>query len=188
MLARHSDWDYRKIATNNFVLVGPELDPANVRSATDVTTAFSRIAAAGVYFISRGDGSGTHERESELWEAARTKPDSSRLLVSGAGMGATLRQADERGAYTLTDDATFMQLHEQLTLAVLFSDDARLVNSYSVVYRRGNQSASTFAEWLAVGNGRELIDAYRISGTKAFTSWPNGCPADQPTSAPCKVQ
>jgi tungstate transport system substrate-binding protein len=103
-------------------------------------------------------------------------------------MGATLRQADERGAYTLTDDATFMQLQEQLTLAVLFSSDARLVNSYSVLYPRGNQAAAMFAEWLAVGNGRALIDAFRIGGIRAFTPWPSGCPADQPTSAPCKDQ
>lgn len=186
MLARHRDWQYLKIATNQFVLVGPDTDPADVRSATDSVIAFKRIAAADAYFISRGDGSGTHERESELWASAQVKPDSSRMLVSGTGMGATLRQADERRAYTLTDDSTFMQLQRQLTLAVLLSNDARLVNSYSVLYARNNRNASTLGEWLARGRGRQLIGEYRVNGAKAFTPWPDGCRRDQPASALCK--
>jgi tungstate transport system substrate-binding protein len=185
MLARHRDWRYRKIATNQFVLVGPATDPADVRGAADVIGAFKRIAAADADFISRGDGSGTHERESELWTAAQVKPAPGRMLVSGAGMGATLRQADGRGAYTLTDDSTFMQLRQQLTLAVLFSNDPRLVNSYSVIHPRENPGASTLSDWLAQGKGRELLGAYRIGGTPAFTPWPEGCPGDAPAAALC---
>ena len=185
MLARHADWQYRKIASNQFVLVGPANDPADVHSAPDIVSAFTRMAAAGAYFISRGDGSGTHERESELWASAQATPAAGRMLISGAGMGATLRQANERGAYTLTDDSTFMQLRKQLLLSVLFSKDARLVNSYSVVYPRENPAAAALGDWLAHGKGRALIGAYRINGTQAFTPWPEGCPGDRPTSALC---
>jgi tungstate transport system substrate-binding protein len=185
MLARHGDWRYRKIATNQFVVVGPPTDPAGVRDAADIASALTRIAAADAGFISRGDGSGTHERESELWTVAQVKPAPGRMLVSGAGMGATLRQAEERGAYTLTDDSTFMQLRQQLTLAVLFSNDPRLVNSYSVVHPRNNPTASTLSDWLAQGKGRERLGAYRIGGTPAFTPWPEGCPGEVPAAALC---
>jgi tungstate transport system substrate-binding protein len=186
MLATHSDWHYQKIATNHFVLVGPDSDPAGIRTATDVVDAFKRVAAADVDFISRGDGSGTHERESDLWTFAKVRPAPSRLLVSGAGMGATLRHADERRAYTLTDDATFMQMRQQLTLAILFSKDARLVNAYAVIYPRESLLASRLAEWLASGKGREMIGEYSVSGTRSFAPWPEGCPGDQPTSMLCR--
>ena len=186
MLARHSDWRYQKIATNQFVLVGPDSDPAGVRNAPDIVSAFKRIAAGDVEFISRGDGSGTHERESDLWTAAQAKPAPARMLVSGAGMGATLRQASEQGAYTLTDDSTFMQLREQLTLAVLFSNDARLVNSYSVIHPRESSTASRLADWLATGKGRQMIGGYTVKGTNVFAPWPNGCPGDQPAASVCK--
>ena len=186
MLARHSDWRYQKIATNQFVLVGPDSDPAGIRTAADVVDAFSRIAAADVDFISRGDGSGTHERESDLWSSAKVRPAPSRLLVSGAGMGATLRHADERRAYTLTDDATFMQMRQQLALAILFSKDARLVNAYAVIYPRESLLASRLAEWLVSGKGRQMIGNYTVSETRAFAPWPEGCPGDRPTSMLCR--
>lgn len=186
MLARHSDWRYQKIATNQFVLVGPDSDPAGVRTAPDIVSAFNRIAAADVDFISRGDGSGTHERESDLWTSAQAGPSASRMKVSGAGMGATLRQASEQGAYTLTDDSTFMQLRQQLALTVLFSNDPRLVNSYSVIHPRESSTASRLAEWLWSGKGRRFIGDYSIGGTKAFAPWPQGCPGDRPTSLLCR--
>ena len=185
MLATHSEWRYQKIATNQFVLVGPDSDPAGIRTATDVVDAFRRIAATDVDFISRGDGSGTHERESDLWTSSKVRPAPSRWLVSGAGMGATLRHADERRAYTLTDDATFMQMRQQVTLAILFSKDARLVNAYAVIYPRESLLASRLAEWLASAKGRQMIGEYGVGGTRAFVPWPEGCPGDRPTSMPC---
>jgi tungstate transport system substrate-binding protein len=186
MLAKHSDWEYQKIATNRFVVVGPDADPAKIRSATDAATAFKRIASSDVDFISRGDGSGTHERETDLWNLAQCKPAADRLLVSGTGMGATLRQADQRRAYTLSDDATFLQLRDQLALTVLFANDALLVNSYAVVYPRGNQRAPVLGQWLVRGKGRELIGAYSVRGTQPFTTWPDRCAGDQPMSRLCE--
>ena len=186
MLATHPQWTYAKIATNEFMIVGPPEDPANIRGATDAASAFRRIASKPVYFLSRGDGSGTHEREMELWSAAELKPDPNRVLISGAGMGATLRQADERRAYTLTDDATFMQLRARLTLQPLFMADPRLVNSYAVIFEAESPEGLRFAKWLTIGNGRRALAAYRVGGTQPFRVWPEGCPRADPLAPLCQ--
>jgi len=117
-LAQHPEWVYRKVAFNQFLLVGPEDGPAHVRDAADVIDAFRRIAASDATFVSRGDQSGTHEREQSLWKAARVAPSAEHLLVSGASMAITLRQTNERQSYTLADDSTFWQLQSRLNLAV----------------------------------------------------------------------
>jgi tungstate transport system substrate-binding protein len=187
MLAAHPDWRYQKFATNRFVVVGPPSDPAHVREARDVVDAFARVAKSRSYFLSRGDDSGTHEREKELWAAAETTPESSRLLTSGAGMGATLRQADAQSAYTLSDDATFMQLRKDLALEPLLSSGPLLVNSYAVLFRTVSRPAQRFAAWLGEGVGRKAIAAYTIGGTRPFEVWPAGCPGSHPTAVPCEV-
>ena len=119
-----SAWLYRKLAFNRFVIVGPRADPAGIREAGDALEAFRRIAGAPVTFVSRGDSSGTHERELMLWKAAGVTPPPERLLVSGRSMAVALRHAQERQGYTLSDEATFWQLERQLDLVVLF-DGAR---------------------------------------------------------------
>ena len=185
MLQSHPDWRYQKIASNRFLVVGPRSDPADVRGATDAASAFTRIADANADFVSRGDSSGTHEREVLLWDLAKVKPTEAHLLVSGSGMGATLRQADEQEAYTLTDDATFSQLRDRLTLQALFSNDSRLVNSYAVVHPRQSIPAAQFADWLAHGNGRTALAAYKL-GDAAFHAWPAACPKDEPLVELCE--
>src|SRR5688500_7390122 len=92
ILAHHPTWAYRKIAYNRFVLLGPPDDPAAVRGAKDVVDAFQRVAGAAAVFVSRGDESGTHERERSIWQAAGVQPDKDQLRVSGQGMAITLRQ------------------------------------------------------------------------------------------------
>lgn len=184
MLAEHRDWRYQKIATNQFLIVGPPADLAGVRRAPDAATAFRRIAEEGAYFLSRGDGSGTNERELELWDAAHMKPQTDRLLVSGAGMGATLRQASEKNAYTLTDDATFMQMRNGLALQSLFAQDRRLVNSYAVVYAASPRAAQ-FGDWLSAGSGRRALATYATGGVKPFRLWPARCPGGHPAAPLC---
>jgi tungstate transport system substrate-binding protein len=186
-LADHPAWTYRKIAYNRFVVVGPPGDPARVREADGVVDAFRRIAAARVIFVSRGDESGTHERERLLWKAADLQPEQAQVRVSGQGMAVTLRQTDEQQGYTLSDEATFWQLEQQVTLVTLFEADPRLLNTYAVVYPEANDTAKGFAAWLAEGEGRERISAYRVQGRAAFTVWPGGCPAGTPTALPCDI-
>ena len=184
-LADHPTWRYRKIAFNRFVVVGPPGDPARVRDASDVADAFRRIAAARAVFVSRGDESGTHERERSLWQAAGVQPGQTPLRVSGQGMAITLRQTDEQQGYTLSDEATFWQLEDRIGLVPVFREDPRLLNTYAVVYPPGNDTAQRFATWLAEGEGRQRIADFRIKGRMAFTVWPSGCRADVASELPC---
>jgi tungstate transport system substrate-binding protein len=184
-LSEHRDWVYRKIAFNHFLVVGPADDPAHVADAVDVLEAFRRIAASSAVFVSRGDQSGTDEREQSLWKQAAVSLPQARRYISGASMAVTLRQADERGAYTLSDESTFWQLEARLRHKVLFANDARLVNSYAVVYPSSGSLASNFADWLASGDGRSRMSAYRVAGRVAFTVWPASCANDVPDASPC---
>jgi tungstate transport system substrate-binding protein len=184
-LAQHPRWVYRKIAFNRFLVIGPRNDPAHVREATSAIDAFRRIAAAPVTFVSRGDESGTHERERSLWKTAGVIPPPSRLIVSGQSMAVALRQTNERQGYTLSDDATFWQLQSQLDLAAVFNDDPLLLNTYAVIHPPGNRLAALFAEWLARGAGRDRVARYSVHGQVAFSVWPPGCPADTPAALPC---
>jgi tungstate transport system substrate-binding protein len=185
MLEMHADWQCRKIAANHFLIAGPAADPAGVKGASSAIAAFERIVSQRAYFVSRGDGSGTHEREMDLWSSAGIKPEPDRLLISGSGMGATLRQADERNAYTLTDDATFAQLRDRLQLQTLFSGDPDLVNGYAVVHPTGSKLAARFAEWLVRGEGRQQIASYTTGGSRPFQVWPEHCPGEKPTAPLC---
>lgn len=118
---------------NRFLLVGPADDPAEVRRASSAADAFARIAAAGCVFVSRADQSGTHFREEKLWQAAGVEPSGTWYVKAGAGMAQTLRIADEKQAYTLTDEATFLAHQRHLQLQVLLDDDPLLRNRYSVI-------------------------------------------------------
>ncbi len=118
------------VMTNDFVIVGPPEDPAGVREAVSLADALRRIAGTGP-FVSRGDESGTHAKELELWASAGIDPDTVRLREeTGQGMGATLNVANEKRAYTLTDRATFLVLRDELDLDVLFEGDPALTNPY----------------------------------------------------------
>lgn len=184
-VAEHPDWRYQKLAFNRFIVVGPPDDPARVTEAKNVLDAFRRIAATPVNFISRGDSSGTHEREQTLWRLAGVVPASGRLLTSGRGMANTLRQADEKQAYTLADEATFWQLQRQVDLVTVSEGDDLLLNTYAVIHPRDANTAATFADWLTRGEGRQRIERHLIEGRVAFHVWPDGCPGNVPAAMPC---
>lgn len=182
-LADHPDWRYRKIASNRFIIVGPKSDPAQVATAASAIEAFQRIAHTKSAFVSRGDQSGTHEREQELWKTAGVAaPD---VLTSGGSMAMALRHANERNGYTLSDEATWWQLERDLGLAMLFAGDSALLNTYAVITRQNDRLANAFADWLSEGEGRALIGAYQIEGRPAFTVWPVECRAETPFALPC---
>ncbi len=123
----------RLVMVNDFVLVGPEADPAKVRGETSAAAALARIAAAGARFVSRGDRSGTHLLELALWKRAGVEPAAPWYIESGQGMGATLGLADDRRAYTLADRATFLAFGKRLALGVVVEGDRALLNVYSVM-------------------------------------------------------
>lgn len=184
-LAAHPDWSYRKILYNDFIIVGPAEDPARVRDATGAVEAMTRIARSDAIFLSRGDESGTHERERELWTAATTAPPAERLVIAGAGMGQTLRIASSSGAYTLTDRGTFQALQGSIGLVVLHQGDPRLLNTYAVIWSPANRPGARFANWLADGNGRDVIAAaLRDAKVTGFTPWPDGVDRSKPSARP----
>src|SRR5207244_1345012 len=118
---------------------------------------------------SRGDASGTYSREQELWTAAKQRPPDARHLETGQGMGATLRVASEKGAYTLTDRATFEQFRSGLRLVSLFEGGSLLLNTYAVFLRSGStggerDAATLLADWLADGDGRRSIADFTPNG------------------------
>lgn len=187
-LERHPRWWYRKIMFNDFVIVGPSADLAGVGQALNAEEGMRRIAASSARFISRGDQSGTHERELALWSQAGARPDGDRLVIAGAGMGTTLRVASEAGAYTLTNRATFAQHAGSLRLRILLEKDPELLNTYAVIVNRASPRATdalAFGEWLASGRGREVIRDYHIAGTRiGFEPWPLDRPAASPEDRP----
>lgn len=184
-LDQHPATVYRKLAFNWFVVAGPRADPAKVREATDVADAFRRIAKSATPFVSRGDNSGTHERELELWSLAGLKPPGDRLIISGRGMALALRHADEISGYTLSDEATFLQLGSGLDLEILYRGDPRLLNTYAVVFPTGNEQARALADWLTGDRGRALISNHRSGGLQVFSLWPESCPGDAPEAKLC---
>jgi tungstate transport system substrate-binding protein len=122
----------RQVMHNDFVIVGPADDPADVRSQRSVADTMRVIARRGV-FISRGDDSGTHAQELTLWARAAIDPRSvSRREETGQGMGATLHVADQRRAYALTDRGTYLALRERLGLTIVLQGDPALRNGYRV--------------------------------------------------------
>ena len=121
------------VAYNDFIIVGPSDDPAGIGDALTVNSALIRIFNTNSRFLSRGDDSGTHKKENELWATAGIKPLWEFYWESGQGMGASLNIADQRAAYTLTDRGTFLGLSHLLSLIPLFESDPSLINFYSVL-------------------------------------------------------
>ena len=139
------------VAYNDFVIVGPESDPAGVAGINDAAAALARIAAAQAPFVTRGDDSGTHKKELALWAAAGVQPAGDWYLDAGQGMAATLNVTDQRAAYTLTDRGTFLAHSQRLELTVLVEGDARLLNFYSVLpvaVEKGRINVKLAAAWV----------------------------------------
>ncbi|MGH7446048.1 MAG: substrate-binding domain-containing protein [Longimicrobiales bacterium] len=160
---------------NDFVLVGQPSDPAGVGSAITAADALRRIASAHQPFVSRGDDSGTHRREKSLWAEAHIIPGWSGYMEAGAGMADALRIASQRGAYILSDRATFEVLRQELQLSVLHEDARALHNQYSVLVMtdaRNRDGARQLAEWLRGTHAQRLISEYRApaSGRPLFVA------------------
>jgi tungstate transport system substrate-binding protein len=162
--------DRRLVMTNDFVLVGPPADPAHVRGARSAAEALQRIARARGPFASRADSSGTHLLERRLWREAGVAPSGPWYLEVGQGMGATLRVASQKRAYTLTDRGTYLAQRGTLELAVLFESTPELLNLYHVmvpnpdaVPRINRQGGAAFAGFLMAPGTQALIGRYGVS-------------------------
>jgi tungstate transport system substrate-binding protein len=159
----------RLVMLNDFVLVGPPEDPAGVRGVSKAYEAMKRIAESRSRFVSRGDNSGTHLVEKNLWKLGGTEPGGSWYVESGQGMGATLGIAGEKNAYTLADRATYLAFQKRLILRILLERDRPLLNIYSVMeVNRANgprvnaAGGKAFADFLVSPEAQKLIGSFGV--------------------------
>lgn len=158
--------EFRKLVMrNSFVIFGPPSDPAEVAIAVDAVTGFKRIAAGGSNFLSRGDESGTHQRELDLWARAGAGHSGDWYAESGQGMAETLAIAGQKSAYGLSDSASFRVMADRISVKVLFQGDPLLANPYSVMpvkQARNKEAALAFADWLTGPRGQKAIGDFGV--------------------------
>jgi len=160
----------QRVMYNDFVVLGPADDPANVRGADDAITALRVVQESQRTFVSRGDDSGTHKRELSLWEELGADPtDESWYLETGQGMGETLQIASQRQAYTLSDRATFLALESVLDLEILYEGDDRLLNIYHAMQVNPErhdginaEGAAAFVEFMVAGSTQAVIEDFGV--------------------------
>jgi tungstate transport system substrate-binding protein len=156
---------------NDFVIAGPAADPARIRGQRSASDALRLIRERGAKFVSRGDDSGTHKKELELWAATGGLKSWPGYVSAGQGTTRTLMMASEMDAYDLIDRATLNQLSARFPLAVLVEGDERLLNEYGVTTLKRtprSNEAGAFARWIVSGGARRLIAGYRAGGVRAF--------------------
>lgn len=163
---------------NDFVLIGPKSDPAGVKSVSDVVKALRAIKAKGTPFISRGDRSGTHLAELELWKAAGIdigKEKGPWYKEIGQGMGAALNTASAANAYVLADRGTWLSFKNRGDLDILVAGDKRLFNQYGVILVNParhphvkKELGQAFIDWLVSPVGQKAIADHRINGRQLF--------------------
>ena len=160
--------DRRLVMHNDFVVVGPEKDPADIKTARTAAEAMQKIAAAKATFVSRGDNSGTHALEKKLWAGAGINPAGQGWYVeSGTGMGQTLQISSDRQAYTISDRGTYLSQKKVLSLSVLTEKDAALLNVYHVILvnpaktdKINAEGAKAFVEFMVSPAAQRLIAEY----------------------------
>ena len=166
---------------NDFVLIGPNSDPAGIKGSKDIVAALSAIKAKGADFISRGDKSGTHQAELNLWKAAGVdiaKDKGPWYKEIGQGMGAALNTASASNAYVLADRGTWLSFKNRGDLAIAVEGDKRLFNQYGVMLVNPEKHPSVkkdlgqqFIDWLVSSEGQKAIADYKINGEQLF--YPN---------------
>jgi tungstate transport system substrate-binding protein len=170
---------------NDFVLIGPKADSAGIAGGHDTLDALRKIMNAGATFVSRGDRSGTHIAELDLWKMAGVDIGAQKgawYRETGQGMGPALNTASSMGAYLLADRATWLAFKNRGELAILVEGDKRLMNQYGVMLVNPEKhptvkraDGQAFIDWIVSPEGQSAIAAYRIAGEQLF--FPN---ADQP--------
>jgi tungstate transport system substrate-binding protein len=164
-----------EIAWNDFVIVGPDDDPAHIAGQTNVVSAFKAIDETKSPFVSRGDKSGTDAKEKRLWREAGISPQGSWYRDIGGGMGAALNAATAMNAYTLSDRGTWLSYGHKDGMKIVLQGDHRLLNFYDVILLNPRthpdakqEPAHRLADWLASAEGQAAIAAYTVNGQKLF--------------------
>lgn len=174
-VAEGSGIEREPVMHNDFVIVGPETDPAGLKHANGIVDAMSRLMQARHVFISRGDDSGTHKKEKILWEMSGIEPAGDWYLAVGQGMGAVLRIADDKEAYALTDRGTYLAYKDKMELTVLFENDSGLFNPYHVIMVNPEKHPHTkidlarkYSGFIRSKEGQGLIKNFKINGEVLF--------------------
>jgi len=166
---------------NDFVILGPEEDPAGIKVMTSAADAFTKIAETESTFISRGDESGTHSKELSIWKAAGIEPEGDWYVSSGMGMGEVLTMAEEQQAYTLSDRATYLsRTKEGIDLVILVEGDPALFNPYGVIAVNPEKNpniqaelANQFIDWIISVPVQEKIGQFGVEDYGQILFYPN---------------
>ena len=163
---------------NDFVLIGPKRDPARIAGGKDIVEALKKIRSAQAPFVSRGDKSGTHMAELDLWKDAGIELDKAKgpwYRDTGQGMGPALNTASSMNAYLLADRGTWLAFRNRGDLAILVEGDKRLHNQYGVMLVNPDRHPTVkkdlgqaFIDWLVSPDGQRAIADYRIGGEQLF--------------------
>src|SRR5450759_2118347 len=160
---------------NDFIIVGPNRDPAGVRCSKDVTAAMKKISASGAKFVSRGDESGTHQMEKDYWKSAGVAAQGAWYVSAGQGMGQVLTMAGQLEGYTLTDRATYAAYKDKTGLETLVEGDPKMFNPYGIIAVNpqkhptvNNHGAMALVNWMTAPEGRQAIAAFKINGVQMF--------------------
>jgi tungstate transport system substrate-binding protein len=167
-----------EVMYNDFVLVGPKSDPAKIGGTKDIVSALAKIKVAHAPFASRGDKSGTHFAELQLWKAAGIDIDREKgpwYRDTGSGMGPTLNTASGMNAYALTDRGTWLSFKNRGELVISVQGDQRLFNQYGVILVNPakhphvkKDMGQAFIDWIVGPEGQAAIAGYKIGGEQLF--------------------
>ncbi len=167
--------DRYAVMHNDFVILGAKTDKSQLKTVNTITKAFQKIFANQAEFISRGDDSGTHKKELILWKMINKTPTGDWYVSAGQSMGAVLKIADEKQAYTLTDRGTYLAYQDKIDLEIVFEADEHLSNPYHIItvnparYKTVNYTlAKKYTAFIRSIEGQTLIKNYKIQGQQLF--------------------
>jgi tungstate transport system substrate-binding protein len=167
--------DRKDVMYNDFVLVGPKDDPAKIKGSKDAAEAFKKLAEGKADFISRGDDSGTHQKEKEVWKVAGIKPEGKWYIEAGQGMGPVLQMAFDKKGYALADRGTFIAYEGKLDLVILLEGDKALFNPYGVIAVNPKKHpgvkydlAKKFIDYVTGPEGQKVIANFKLNDKQLF--------------------
>jgi ABC-type tungstate transport system, permease component len=182
-VANGSGVNRRFVMYNDFIIIGPEKDPAKIKGTTDAKEALKKIALAHAPFISRGDDSGTHKKELKIWEKAGIKPQGKWYMEAGQGMGPVLTMANEKQAYALSDRGTYLAYGGKIGLKILCQGDPVLNNPYGVIAVNPAKFpqvkyvyAMAYIGWLTSTEGQKIIREFGKDKIRSTTFYPHRYP------------
>jgi tungstate transport system substrate-binding protein len=167
--------DRRDVMYNDFIIVGPASDPAGIKGSHDVLASMKKIVATKSTFISRGDNSGTDMMEKKYWKEINVQPQGAAYVSAGLGMGQVLTMAGEKGAYTLTDRATYGAYRNKIGLEIMVQGDKKMFNPYGIIavnpanHKGVNyKGAEKLINWITSDEGQKKIASFKVDGEQLF--------------------